>query len=109
LAEAASKLSDLTEGSFQPVIDDPIAAEARSAVTRLVFCTGKIYYDLLAKRNPNVALVRVEELYPWPHEAVARIVDLYPEQKKLCGRRKSQRTWARGRTCRLVSEYQRAT
>ena len=83
LAEAASKLSDLTEGSFQPVIDDPIAAEARNAVTRLVFCTGKIYYDLLAKRNPNVALVRVEELYPWPHEAVARIVDLYPEAEEV--------------------------
>ena len=78
LPEAASKLSDLTEGRFQPVIDDPIAAEARNAVTRLVFCTGKIYYDLLAQRKPHLALVRVEELYPWPHDAVAKIVDLYP-------------------------------
>jgi 2-oxoglutarate dehydrogenase E1 component len=78
LPEAASKLSDLTEGTFQAVIDDPAAAESRSAVTRLVFCTGKIYYDLLAQRKPHVALVRVEELYPWPHEAVAKIVDLYP-------------------------------
>ena len=78
LAEAASKLSDLTEGKFAPVIDDPIAAEARDAVTRLVFCTGKLYYDLIAQRKPHVSLVRVEELYPWPHEDVARIVDLYP-------------------------------
>src|SRR6266550_1523010 len=78
LPEAASKLSDLSEGRFQAVIDDPIAAEARNAVTRLVFCTGKIYYDLLAQRKPNLALVRVEELYPWPHDAVAKIVDLYP-------------------------------
>jgi 2-oxoglutarate dehydrogenase E1 component len=78
LPEAASKLSDLTDGRFQPVIDDPIAAEARNAVTRLVFCTGKIYYDLLAQRKPYLALVRVEELYPWPHDAVAKIVDLYP-------------------------------
>jgi 2-oxoglutarate dehydrogenase E1 component len=78
LPEAASKLSDLTDGRFQPVIDDPIAAEARNAVTRLVFCTGKIYYDLLAQRKPHLALVRVEELYPWPHDAVAKIVDLYP-------------------------------
>ena len=54
------------------------AAEARNAVTRLVFCTGKIYYDLLAQRKPHLALVRVEELYPWPHDAVAKIVDLYP-------------------------------
>ncbi len=78
LPEATSKLSDLTDGRFQPVIDDPIAAEARNAVTRLVFCTGKIYYDLLAQRKPHLALVRVEELYPWPHDAVAKIVDLYP-------------------------------
>jgi 2-oxoglutarate dehydrogenase E1 component len=78
MPEAASRLSDLTEGSFQPVIDDPIASEARNEVTRLVFCTGKIYYDLLAQRKPHIALVRVDELYPWPHDAVARIVDLYP-------------------------------
>jgi len=83
LPEAASKLSDLTEGGFQPVIDDPIASSERSTVTRLVFCTGKIYYDLLAKRKPHIALVRVEELYPWPHEAVARIVDLYPEAEEV--------------------------
>jgi 2-oxoglutarate dehydrogenase E1 component len=78
LAEAASKLSDLTDGKFTPVIDDPVASGARDAVTRLVFCTGKLYYDLIAQRKPHVALVRVEELYPWPHEDVARIVDLYP-------------------------------
>lgn len=78
MAEAASKLSDLTEGRFNAVIDDPVAAEARGAVTRLVICTGKLYYDLIAERKPHVALVRVEELYPWPHEEVARIVDLYP-------------------------------
>ncbi|HEY4953887.1 MAG TPA: hypothetical protein VII02_03280, partial [Gemmatimonadaceae bacterium] len=78
LSDAASKLSDLTEGRFSAVIDDPIASQMRDAITRLVFCTGKLYYDLIAQRNPHVALVRVEELYPWPHEEVARIVDLYP-------------------------------
>jgi 2-oxoglutarate dehydrogenase E1 component len=78
LPEAASKLSDLTDGKFQTVIDDPAAASSRDSVTRLVFCTGKIYYDLLAQRKPHVALVRVEELYPWPHDAVAKIVDSYP-------------------------------
>src|SRR3954463_10938899 len=78
LPEAASKLSDLTSGSFRPVIDDPVASGNREAITRLVFCTGKIYYDLAAKRAPHVALVRVEELYPWPGNQVAQIVDLYP-------------------------------
>ncbi|MDP9200660.1 MAG: 2-oxoglutarate dehydrogenase E1 component [Gemmatimonadota bacterium] len=78
LPEAASKLNDLTSGSFRLVIDDPVASQNREAVTRLVFCTGKIYYDLAANRAPHVAIVRVEELYPWPGNQIAQIVDLYP-------------------------------
>ena len=80
LPQAASKLSDLSQGGFQPVIDDPLASQHRDDVRRIVFCTGKLYYDmsLAATRNPNVALVRVEELYPWPHEEIVRIMDLYP-------------------------------
>jgi 2-oxoglutarate dehydrogenase E1 component len=78
LPEAASHLSDLTSGTFRPVIDDPVALQNREAVTRLVFCTGKIYYDLAPRRAPNVALVRVEELYPWPGSLIAEVVDLYP-------------------------------
>jgi 2-oxoglutarate dehydrogenase E1 component len=79
LAQAASTLRDLSEGSFQSAIDDPQGASKRDAVKRLIFCTGKIYYDILAAGVPeSVAVVRVEELYPWPHEEVARIVDLYP-------------------------------
>ena len=78
LPEAASKLTDLTSGSFRPVIDDPVASQQRKSITRLVFCTGKIYYDLAAARAPHVALVRIEELYPWPGNQIAQIVDFYP-------------------------------
>ncbi len=78
LPEAASKLADLTGGTFQSVIDDVNVVSKRDGVRRLVFCTGKMYYDLLAQRRDDVALVRVEQLYPWPHDEVARIVDLYP-------------------------------
>jgi 2-oxoglutarate dehydrogenase E1 component len=78
MPEAASKLGELTSGQFRPVIDDPVASQARQAITRLVFCTGKIYYDLAVKRAPHVAIVRIEELYPWPGSQVAQIVDLYP-------------------------------
>jgi 2-oxoglutarate dehydrogenase E1 component len=78
LPEAASKLGDLASGKFRSVIDDPAASQTREAVTRLVFCTGKIYYDLAPKRAAHVAIVRVEELYPWPGNQVAQIVDLYP-------------------------------
>jgi 2-oxoglutarate dehydrogenase E1 component len=83
LPEAASRLSDLTEGSFATVIDDAAVAASRDQVKRLVFCTGKIYYDLLAKRQPHIALVRVEQLYPWPHDEVAKIVDLYPSLQEV--------------------------
>ena len=78
LPEAASRLSDLTSGGFRPVIDDPFASQTREVITRLVFCTGKIYYELAARRAPFVAIVRVEELYPWPGAEIAQIVDLYP-------------------------------
>lgn len=80
LPQAASRLEDLVQGGFQPVIDDPIASQRRDEVRRIVFCTGKVYYDLALapSRNPAVALVRVEELYPWPHDEIQRIMDLYP-------------------------------
>lgn len=80
LPQAASRLEDLVQGGFQSVIDDPIASQRRDEVRRIVFCTGKVYYDLALapSRNPAVALVRVEELYPWPHEEIQRIMDLYP-------------------------------
>ncbi len=90
LPQAASRLADLAGGGFQPVIDDPrMAAGRREEVRRLVLCTGKVYYDLAAgtkstdgsraiEPGPQVALVRVEELYPFPHEEVARVVDAYP-------------------------------
>ena len=79
LPQAASHLHDLTSGTFQAVIDDPNGAAKRESVRRLVFCSGKVYYDLASKApGSHVAVVRVEQLYPWPLDAVSRIVDLYP-------------------------------
>lgn len=79
LAQAASTVLDLAQSRFQSAIDDVVGLSKRETVKRLVFCTGKIYYDLVAAGvSDAVAVVRVEELYPWPHEEVARIVDLYP-------------------------------
>jgi 2-oxoglutarate dehydrogenase E1 component len=78
LPAASAHLEELAAGGFQRVIDDP-EVRNRDDVSRLVFCTGKLYYDLAAEGRPShLALVRVEELYPWPHEEVSRIVDLYP-------------------------------
>ena len=79
LPAAAARLEDLSEGRFEAVIDDRAVADRRDDVRRLVLCTAKMYYDLLAARREgaDVALVRVDELYPWPGEAVAEIVDRY--------------------------------
>ena len=82
LPEAASKLSELTSGGFRAVIDDAAVSD-RGEVKRLVFCTGKIYYDLLPVRAPHIALVRIEELYPWPGNEVAGIVDIYPSLEEV--------------------------
>jgi 2-oxoglutarate dehydrogenase E1 component len=79
LPAATSKLEALANDQFKPVIDDPIASQNRDAVQRLVFCTGKIYYELVAagEHPVNVALIRVEELAPWPRE-IGELVDQYP-------------------------------
>jgi 2-oxoglutarate dehydrogenase E1 component len=78
LPAAMSRLEELSQGSFRPLIDDPNVA-SREDVTRLVFCTGKLYYELVAgEKPPHLAVVRVEELYPWPHDEVSRTVDAYP-------------------------------
>ena len=80
LPAAMSRLEDLSEGGFKSVIDDVAVDARRDEVRRLVLCTAKMYYDLLAARQDgaDVALVRVDELYPWPGDAVAEIVDRYP-------------------------------
>jgi 2-oxoglutarate dehydrogenase E1 component len=79
LPAATSKLEALANEQFKPVIDDPTASQNRDAVQRLVFCTGKIYYELAAagEHPANVALIRVEELAPWPRE-IGELVDQYP-------------------------------
>ena len=80
---AASKLSDFTSGTFQPVIDDPTVQNA----TRLIFCSGRIYYDLIAERERlgenSTAIVRVELLYPLPAKEMAEIAAKHPNANLL--------------------------
>ena len=80
LPTAASNLVSLASGSFQPVIDDAFIGARVDEVRRLVLSTAKMYYDLLEAKTgaADVALVRVDELYPWPGADVAAIVDRYP-------------------------------
>ncbi|MEP6834427.1 MAG: 2-oxoglutarate dehydrogenase E1 component [Gemmatimonas sp.] len=85
LPQASSTANELATGAFQSAIDDPAMISTRNEIRRLVFCTGKLYYDLVAspKRSPNVAIVRVEELYPWPHEDIRRITSQYPALEQI--------------------------
>ena len=74
-----STKEDFANGSFQPVIDD--AEVKKDEVKSLVFCTGKFYYDLLKHREENdrmdVALVRVEQLFPFPTAKMDEIIEKY--------------------------------
>jgi 2-oxoglutarate dehydrogenase E1 component len=79
--KAASRVADFTTGGFQEVIDDPIAAARADEVRRVLVCTGKVYYDLVAERGKRfggreheVAILRIEELYPWPER---RLLELF--------------------------------
>jgi 2-oxoglutarate dehydrogenase E1 component len=84
-----SNLNDFSDQVFQEVLedsrfDDPIA---RKNVKRVLLCSGKIYYDLMAfvdeKKIDNVAVVRLEQLYPWPEERVLSILQSYPKDADL--------------------------
>jgi 2-oxoglutarate dehydrogenase E1 component len=75
-----STKEELTTGSFQEVLDDTEVDKKK--VTSLVFCTGKFYYDLLERRKENgrddVALVRIEQLFPLPQKQLEDIIASYP-------------------------------
>ena len=81
--KAVNTIEDLATGEFQEVIDDSLNP---SKVTKLVFCMGKFYYDLLAEREilerEDVALVRIEQLFPLHLEKIQRVIDRYPAVKE---------------------------
>jgi 2-oxoglutarate dehydrogenase E1 component len=80
LKEATSTLRDLAEGSFQPVLEEPRVERER--VRRLVLTSGKVYYDIVGhaerQNHLEVAVARIEQLYPFPVGAAADLVNRYP-------------------------------
>ncbi len=85
--EAASPLSEFTKGGFKTILgerDDSIDA---SQVTRLVMCSGKVYYDLIKQRTEkkiaDVAIIRLEQLYPFPHKALTAELKKYPKLEEI--------------------------
>lgn len=83
---AASPVSVLTDGEFNPVIDDPRAADRKEKVTRLILCTGKVAIDLeqSEKRDSeNVAVARVEMLAPFQTGPLRETIDSYPNLQEI--------------------------
>jgi 2-oxoglutarate dehydrogenase E1 component len=80
--KAISHLEDLAAGKFEPVLDDPSVADHRNDVHRVVLCTGKVYYDVAGSEARaaagDAAVVRVEQLYPFPGQELGAVLDAYP-------------------------------
>ena len=102
LPAASSSIQELTAGGFRPVIDDAIFDQSRgtekmadpAAVTRIILCSGKVYYDLEAGRAEaesegkvgtahSVSIIRLEQFYPFPAEAVRAALARYPNAKQI--------------------------
>ena len=84
--EATSSMEDLANGKFEVVIGEAEKLSAKK-VKRLVFCSGKVYYDIVAERAKreidDIAVLRIEQLYPFPHEEFRAQIAMYPNAKSV--------------------------
>ncbi len=82
---AGSSLDEIANGRFEPVIDDPDIDPKK--VKRLILCSGKVYIDLvssdLRQQTDNVAIARIEQLYPYPKKQILALYDRYPNLEQL--------------------------
>jgi multifunctional 2-oxoglutarate metabolism enzyme len=87
LPGASSRMEDLTDGTFEFVLDDPRASDRKGQVERLVLCSGKIYYDIDGHERrdsaDSVAIARVELLYPFARDQLAALTATYPNVKQI--------------------------
>jgi 2-oxoglutarate decarboxylase len=86
MPQTRSSVDELAQGSFREVLDDPTPNLDKAAVKRLVFCSGKVAWDALAdrdKRNVPAAVIRIEQLYPFPVEQMLEVLDQYPAAREL--------------------------
>ena len=97
---ALSPLSDFAHGKFEPVLDEIDSNIKREEVKRVVLCSGKIYYDLLVKRREmgltDVALVRIEQLYPFPRNELTQLLQEYGQTSEVVWTQeepRNQGTW----------------
>ena len=85
MKESRSHINEFTTGSFQEVLDDPFVTD-KSAVKRIVMCSGKVAWDAMnerVKRNAPVAVIRVEQLYPFPLDQINEMLTRYPNAREI--------------------------
>jgi len=85
MKESRSRIEDVTSGSFEEVLDDPRVTDT-AAVRRVVLCSGKVAWDVMSerdKRGAPVAVVRVEQLYPFPSERINEVITRYPNAREI--------------------------
>lgn len=84
---AASTPRELAEGRWRPILDDEETRQAAQEVQRIILCSGKVYMDLIGseqrKENHAVALVRIEQLYPFPEDEIRAMLNEYPRITEL--------------------------
>lgn len=84
--EATSTMEELASGQFQNVLDDPSVTD-KDKINRVIMCSGKVYYDLVmaCRENEidNIAVVRIEQLYPFPEKDLAEVLKTYPNMQEV--------------------------
>jgi 2-oxoglutarate dehydrogenase E1 component len=102
LKNASSTLADLTDGAFQPILD--AAVEDKSRVSRLVLCSGKVYYDIVGHQDAGeagaVAVARLEQLYPFPVDAARSLIASYPDLDEIVWAQEEPQNMGAWRTIR---------
>ncbi|MCL5947352.1 MAG: 2-oxoglutarate dehydrogenase E1 component, partial [Chloroflexi bacterium] len=86
-ADLGCRLHDLVQGSFQPVLDDPMTQATPENVRRILFCSGKIFVDLDSAPQrallPHMAILRIEQLYPVPEKQLYAVLKRYPRAQEV--------------------------
>jgi 2-oxoglutarate decarboxylase len=115
LPAASSTVAELAEGAFQRVIDDPRFDDGadRAAVSKLVLCSGKIYYDIAMHDERDaaghIAVARVEQLYPFPEAELTDLMESYPNLERVAWvqeepRNMGARAFMRRRMAKILPE-----
>jgi 2-oxoglutarate dehydrogenase E1 component len=85
--EAVNSLEDLATGRFREILAESTSKEAAEKVDKVILCSGKVYYELLERRRKagkdNIALIRVEQLYPFPATQISSELERYPNLKQV--------------------------